>query len=223
MKQKWIAILLSAALILTLGAACGKKDDTNNANTNNGNGSVNDNIGNGGNTAVPNNPNTGNGMNNTPNSNPTPETNNGTDNSGSDMNGSKPGNYPVFPDALTTADADVAIDDLIDTLGLSERDLQTAMANMEAVGDDVTGKTYRHKLLGYDADVSYGFNDARDINKVTVRTAKEHADTWRSQLKDVLGATAVEGQTDSWNYSDSTVKMVEEGDHFIITIEKPQM
>ena len=218
MKQRWIAFLLSAALILTLGTACGKKNETNNG-TGNGNGSVNDNMGNNGGTAVPGNP--GTGMDNNQNSVPAPETNN--DMNGNDMNGSKPGNYPTFPNALTTADADVAIDDLIDTLGLSERDLQTAMANMEAVGDDLAGKTYRHKLLGHDADVSYGFNDARDINKITVRTAKDHADAWRSQLKDVLGATAVEGQPDSWNYSDSTVKMVEEGDHFVITIEKPQM
>lgn len=222
MKQKWIAILLSAALILALGTACGKKDDTNNGTgTNNGNGSVNDNMGNNSGTAVPGNPNNGADLDNNQNTTPVPGTNN--DMNGSDMNGNKPGNYPTFPNALTTTDADVAIDDLIDTLGLSERDLQTAMANMESAGDDVTGKTYRHKLLGHDADVSYGFDDARDINKVTVRTAKEHADTWRSQLKDVLGATAVEGQADSWNYSDSVVKMTEEGDHFVITIEKPQM
>jgi len=220
MKQKWIAILLSAALILTLGAACGKKDEPNNDTGNDsGNGSVNDNMENNGGTAVPNSPNTG--MDSNPGSNPAPDTNNGMN--GSDMNGNEPGNYPTFPDALTTADADVALDDLIDTLGLSERDLQTAMTNMESIGDDATGKTYRHKVFGHDADVSYGFNDARNINKITVRTAKEHADTWRSQLKDVLGATAIEGQADSWDYSDSTVKMTEDGDHFVITIEKPQM
>ena len=220
MKQKWIAVLLSLALVLTLFTACGKKD---NPGTNDTNNDVNDNMENNSSngTTDMNAPN--NGMNGSEGNGSAPEVNNGMGNNSSDLNNNNASTSPTFPDALTTSGAEVAIDDLIDTLGLSEQDLNNAMANMEAVGDDLTGRTYRHKLLGQDADVSYGFNEARDINKVTVKTAKEHADTWRSQLNDVLGATAVEGQPDSWNYSDSTVKMTEDGEHFIITIEKPQM
>lgn len=218
MKQKWIAVLLSLALVLTLFAACGKKDNANTNDTNNG---ANDNMENNGTTDM-NAPN--NGMNGSEGNGSAPEVNNGMGNNGMNNNVTDPNNndigtYPTFPNALTTSGAEVAIDDLIDTLGLSEQDLNNAMADMEEIGDS----TYRHKLLGQDSEVSYGFDEARDINKVTVKTAKEHADTWRSQLNDVLGATAVEGQPDSWNYSDSTVKMTEDGDHFIITIEKPQM
>ena len=97
------------------------------------------------------------------------------------------------------------------------------MRDIATVGDNVDGaRTYRHKLLGHEADVSYGFDEGRMINKVTVKTKKDYDEDWSRELNDTLGATAVEGQTDTWDYSDSNVKITEEGDYLLITIEKPK-
>ena len=173
MNRKWIALLLSCALVLMLAAACGRNNDkpNNNANdtTNNGmnngtnNGSdMNTRPDNSGNTNVP-----------------------GDMTPGNDLNGSDGNigehNDPVFPDSLATMDADVAVADLFDTIGLSETDLDNAMKDVATVGDGVDGaRTYRHKLLGQDSDVSYGFDDQRAINKVTVKSPADTADEWRA-------------------------------------------
>jgi hypothetical protein len=128
---------------------------------------------------------------------------------------------PVVPDSLATMDADVAVDDLFDTLGLTRDDLDTAMRDIQmAEGGTADNPTYRHKLLGEDADVSYGFDDSRTINKVTVNAKPTTADQWRTELKDTLGAKAVEGETDTWTYDDNQIKIDDQGTHVVITIEK---
>ncbi len=213
MNRKWIALLLSCVLLLTLAAACGKTDDSNKPDDNN---NMQDN-------AVPGQP--------TP-SLPNGGTDNNTNNGGIDNNestkpdNSKPeddrGEYPTFPNVLAEADADVALDDLIATLGLTATDLETAMRDVDTVGDNVEGaRTYRHKLLGQQSDVSYGINDKDMIHRVTVKAGKDRAEDWRKELNDVLGATAAQGEKDAWDYSDSRVKITEEDDHILITIEKP--
>lgn len=212
MNRKWIALLLSCALLLTMAAACGRRNDTT-ADENNVNNNANDDINNGN----PENNVPGNDMNNS-----------GMDNNGmnnGDMNGSSAndrGEYPTFPNNLATG-AEVALDDLIATLGLTATDLDTAMRDVATVGDNVDGaRTYRHKLLGHESDVSYGFDDQDMINRITVKTQKDRMEDWRTELNDTLGATGVEGEPDTWDYSDSRVKITEEGDHLLITIEKPQ-
>ena len=214
MNRKWIALLLSCALVLMLAAACGRNNDkpNNNANdtTNNGmnngttnNGSdMNTRPGNSGNTNVP-----------------------GDMTPGNDLNGSDGNigehNEPVFPDSLATMDADVAVADLFDTIGLSEADLDNAMRDIATVGDGVDGaRTYRHKLLGRDSDVSYGFDDQRAINKITVKSPADSADEWREELSGTLGAKEVEGQMNNWTYNEHKIKVDDKGDHVIITIEK---
>ena len=214
MNRKWIALLLSCALVLMLAAACGRNNDkpNNNANdtTNNGmnngttnNGSdMNTRPGNSGNTNVP-----------------------GDMTPGNDLNGSDGNigehNDPVFPDSLATMDADVAVADLFDTIGLSEADLDNAMRDIATVGDGVDGaRTYRHKLLGRDSDVSYGFDDQRAINKITVKSPADSADEWREELSGTLGAKEVEGQMNNWTYNEHKIKVDDKGDHVIITIEK---
>lgn len=213
MNRKWIALLLSCALVLMLAAACGRNNDkpNNNANdtTNNGmnngtnNGSdMNTRPGNSGNTNVP-----------------------GDMTPGNDLNGSDGNigehNDPVFPDSLATMDADVAVADLFDTIGLSETDLDNAMRDIATVGDGVDGaRTYRHKLLGRDSDVSYGFDDQRAINKITVKSPADSADEWREELSGTLGAKEVEGQMNNWTYNEHKIKVDDKGDHVIITIEK---
>ena len=213
MNRKWIALLLSCALVLMLAAACGRNNDkpNNNANdtTNNGmnngtnNGSdMNTRPDNSGNTNVP-----------------------GDMTPGNDLNGSDGNigehNEPVFPDSLATMDADVAVADLFDTIGLSEADLDNAMRDIATVGDGVDGaRTYRHKLLGRDSDVSYGFDDQRAINKITVKSPADSADEWREELSGTLGAKEVEGQMNNWTYNEHKIKVDDKGDLVIITIEK---
>ena len=213
MNRKWIALLLSCALVLMLAAACGRNNDkpNNNANdtTNNGmnngtnNGSdMNTRPDNSGNTNVPGDMTPGNDLN------------------GSDSNIGEH-NDPVFPDSLATMDADVAVADLFDTIGLSETDLDNAMRDIATVGDGVDGaRTYRHKLLGRDSDVSYGFDDQRAINKITVKSPADSADEWREELSGTLGAKEVEGQMNNWTYNEHKIKVDDKGDHVIITIEK---
>ena len=187
MNRKWIALLLSCALVLMLAAACGRNNDKPNNNANDT---------------------TNNGMNN------------GATNNGSDGNIGEH-NEPVFPDSLATMDADVAVADLFDTIGLSETDLDNAMRDIATVGDGVDGaRTYRHKLLGRDSDVSYGFDDQRAINKITVKSPADSADEWREELSGTLGAKEVEGQMNNWTYNEHKVKVDDKGDHVIITIEK---
>ena len=214
MKRKWIALMLCCVLVLTMAAACGRRDnkDENNANNN-----VNDNVNNGNpENNIPGNNTSGNDQNNGPMGN------NAMDNNGA-MSGDNRGEYPTFPNALASADAEVALDDLIATLGLTATDLETAMRDVTTVGDNVEGaRTYRHKLLGHESDVSYGFDDQNTIDRITVKTEKDRLADWRTELNDTLGAAAVEGQTDTWNYSESQVRITEDGDHLLITIEKPK-
>ena len=128
---------------------------------------------------------------------------------------------PVFPESLATMDADVAVDDLFDTLGLTRDDLDTAMRDIEMTDSGTDeAPAYRHKLLGQEADVSYGFDDRHTINKITVRAQPDTADEWREEFSDVLGAEGVEGDLNSWTYNDSQIKVSEMGDHVIITIEQ---
>ncbi len=206
MKRKWIAMLLSCLLLLALFTACGKTDQADKPDNN-----QNDNM-------QDNNP--------TPNL-PTPSLPNDDQNSNNLNNNSTTpeddrGEYPSFPNVLADANADVALDDLIATLGLTATDLETAMRDVSTVGDNVEGaRTYRHKLLGQESDVSYGFNAKDMIDKVTVKAGKDRAEDWRKELNDVLGATAAQGEADTWDYSDSRVKITEDGDNILITIEKP--
>lgn len=203
MNRKWIALLLACVLLLTLAAACGRRNDKVEENNNVNNGVNNENPENN----VPGNDMNGSGMDN-----------NGMNGSGTDDRGE----YPTFPNGLASG-AEVALDDLIATLGLTATDLETAMRDVATVGDNVDGaRTYRHKLLGHEADVSYGFDQQDMIDRITVKTQKDRLEDWRTELNDTLGATGVEGQTDTWDYSDSRVKITEEGDHLLITIEKPQ-
>ena len=214
MNRKWIALLLSCALVLMLAAACGRNNDKPNNN-------ANDTTNNGMNNGTTNN---GSDMNTRPD-------NNGNTNvpgdmtPGNDLNGSDGNigehNDPVFPDSLATMDADVAVADLFDTIGLSEADLDNAMRDIATVGDGVDGaRTYRHKLLGQDSEVSYGFDDQRAINKVTVKSPADSADEWREELSGTLGAKEVEGQMNNWTYNEHKIKVDDKGDHVIITIEK---
>lgn len=216
MNRKRIALLLIAVLLLSMAAACGRRNDAAQENQ------TNNNMNNGTNNGTPQNDTPGNDMtSNDMTGNDL--SNNNMNNSG--MNGSTAddrGEYPTFPNNLATG-AEVALDDLIATLGLTATDLETAMRDVATVGDNVDGaRTYRHKLLGHEADVSYGFDDQDMIDRVTVKTQKNRMDAWRTELNDTLGATGVEGQTDTWDYSDSRVKITEEGDHLLITIEKPK-
>ena len=201
MKRKWIALLLVCVLLLTLSAACGRKKD--NVADGQNNNDMNNNV------------NNGNPQNNVP----------GNDMNGSGMNGSdtdNPGEYPTYPNGLASS-AELALDDLIANLGLTATELETAMGDIEVVGDNVEGaRTYRHKLLGHEADVSYAFDEQDMIDRITVKTQKDRLEEWRTELNDTLGAATVEGQTDTWDYSDSRVKITEEGDHLLITIEKPK-
>ena len=212
MKRKWFALVLSCVLLLSLAAACGKKDDAgsssntdNEMNTPTDNyGSSNNTVNNGNNTNTPGSMAPGNQMGNYPD---TPSEPNHRD--------------PVFPDSLATMDADVAVDDLFDTIGLTRDDLDTAMRDTEmAEGGTADAPAYRHKLMGMDADVSYGFDDSHTINKVTVKTPADSADEWRQELSGILGATQAEDDVNSWTYNDSKVKVSEMGDHVVITIEK---
>ena len=216
MNRKWIALLLSCALVLMLAAACGRNNDKANNNTNDT---------------------TNNGMNDGTNNGAGDMNNGGLDNNsgntnvpgdmtpGNNLNGNAGNigehNEPVFPDSLATMDADVAVADLFDTIGLSETDLDNAMRDIATVGDGVDGaRTYRHKLLGQDSDVSYGFDDQRAINKVTVKSPADSADEWREELSGTLGAKEVEGEMNSWTYNEHKVKVDDKGDHVVITIEK---
>lgn len=212
MNRKWIALLLISVLLLSLAAACGRR---NNAAQDN---QTNNNMNNGTNNGTP--------QNNVPGNDMTGNDLNNNNMSNSGMNGSNTnddrGEYPTFPNNLATG-AEVALDDLIATLGLTATDLETAMRDVATVGDNVEGaRTYRHKLLGHEADVSYGFDQQDTIDRITIKTQKDRMDAWRTELNDTLGATGVEGQTDTWDYSDSRVKITEEGDHLLITIEKPK-
>ena len=214
MNRKWIALLLSCALVLMLAAACGRNNDKPNNN-------ANDTTNNGMNNGTTNN---GSDMNTRPdnsgNTNVPGDMTPGNDLNGSDGNIGEH-NDPVFPDSLATMDADVAVADLFDTIGLSETDLDNAMRDIATVGDGVDGaRTYRHKLLGRDSDVSYGFDDQRAINKITVKSPADSADEWREELSGTLGAKEVEGQMNNWTYNEHKIKVDDKGDHVIITIEK---
>ena len=214
MNRKWIALLLSCALVLMLAAACGRNNDKPNNNANN---TTNNGMNNG-------TTNNGSDMNTRPdnsgNTNVPGDMTPGNDLNGSDGNIGEH-NEPVFPDSLATMDADVAVADLFDTIGLSETDLDNAMKDIATVGDGVDGaRTYRHKLLGRDSDVSYGFDDQRAINKITVKSPADSADEWREELSGTLGAKEVEGQMNNWIYNEHKIKVDDKGDHVIITIEK---
>ena len=205
MNRKWFALVLCCVLLLSLAAACGRKDDAGNAQNNDTNNEMTtptENLGN--NTNPPGNMTPGDQMGNYPD---TPSEPNYRD--------------PVFPDSLATMDAEVAVDDLFDTLGLTRDDLDTAMRDFEmAEGGTDDTPTYRHKLLGMDADISYEFDDDHTINKVTVKTQPDSADEWRQELSGILGAVQTEGDPNSWTYNDNRVKVSEMGDHVVITIEK---
>lgn len=213
MNRKWIALLLSCALVLMLAAACGRNNDKTNNNANDTNNGMNNGM-----------TNNGSDMNTRPdnsgNTNVPGDMTPGNDLNGSDGNIGEH-NDPVFPDSLATMDADVAVADLFDTIGLSETDLDNAMRDIATVGDGVDGaRTYRHKLLGQDSDVSYGFDDQRAINKITVKSPADSADEWREELSGTLGAKEVEGQMNNWTYNEHKIKVDDKGDHVIITIEK---
>lgn len=214
MNRKWIALLLSCALVLMLAAACGRNNDkpNNNANDTTNNGMNNGTTNNGSDMNT--------GPDNSGNTNVPGDMTPGNDLNGSDGNIGEH-NDPVFPDSLATMDADVAVADLFDTIGLSETDLDNAMRDIATVGDGVDGaRTYRHKLLGRDSDVSYGFDDQRAINKITVKSPADSADEWREELSGTLGAKEVEGQMNNWTYNEHKIKVDDKGDHVIITIEK---
>lgn len=207
MNRKWLALVLSGVLVLSLAVACGRKNDTGKDENSNhmGDGMTTPTENNShGNTNVPGNMTPGNEMSNYPEtpSQPTHQD-------------------PVFPESLATMDADVAVDDLFATLGLTRDDLDTAMRDVTmADGGTADAPTYRHRLLGQDAHVSYGFDDQHTINKVTVKAQPDTADEWRQEFSGVLGATEVEGDMNSWTYNDSKIKVSEMGDHVVITIEK---
>ena len=114
MNRKWFALVLSAVLLLSLAAACGKKDDAGTAQNNNMGNEMNAPTNNTGNSNTPGNMTPGNEMGNYPE---TPSEPTYRD--------------PVFPDSLATMDADVAVDDLFDTLGLTRDDLDTAMRDIQ--------------------------------------------------------------------------------------------
>jgi len=223
MNRKWIALLLCCSIVLMFASACGRNrndvtEPNNGVNDNMNNSGNNANNGNSANSNTNGNSN-GNENTNTP-GNMIPGNDNGNQMSGSNMNESD-GTYPTFPNSLATMDADVAVRDLFDTLGLTETDLDNAMRDIATVGDGVYGaRTYRHKLLGEEADVSYGFDDQKTINKVTVNAKPTTVDKWRSELTDTLGAKEIEGQTDSWTYDDNQIKIDDQGTHVVITIEK---
>ncbi|MBR5537073.1 MAG: hypothetical protein IKU58_04155 [Clostridia bacterium] len=205
MNRKWFALVLACVLLLSLAAACGRKDDAGNAQNNDTNNEMTtptENVGS--NTNTPGNMAPGNQLGNYPD---TPDDPNYRD--------------PVFPDSLATMDAEVAVDDLFDTIGLTRDDLDTAMRDFEmAEGGTDDVPTYRHKLLGMDADISYGFDDDHIINKVTVKTQPDSADEWRQELSGILGAVQAEDDPNSWMYNDNQVKVSEMGDHVVITIGK---
>lgn len=208
MNRKWLALVLSGVLLLSLAAACGRRNEAGSDQSSDPTDEM---------STMPNNGNTSTPGNMTP-GNMTP--------------GNEPGNYPdtpsepnhqepVFPESLATMDADVAVDDLFDTLGLTRDDLDTAMRDIEMTDSGTDeAPAYRHKLLGQEADVSYGFDDRHTINKITVRAQPDTADEWREEFSDVLGAEGVEGDLNSWTYNDSQIKVSEMGDHVIITIEQ---
>lgn len=196
MKQKWIALLLFGLLLASCMAGCGSGNNMDDHSANNGSA----------NNALPDND----------------RTDDRNDNAEDDFDSQHREDEPTFPNTLAEADAEVALDDLIATLGLSASDLETAMRDISTVGDNVEGaRTYRHKLLGRESEVSYAFDDSDQIDRITVHTEKELLEDWRSQLRDVLGAHAVEGEDDAWDYSDSRVRLLENGDRLTITIEKP--
>jgi len=214
MNRKWIALLLSCALVLMLAAACGRNNDkanngndsVNNDTTNNGSGMNNTAPGNTGNTNVPGNMTPGNDLN-------------GNGNDGNTDGNIGEHNDPVFPDSLATTDADVAVTDLFDTLGLAVTDLETAMRDMTNMGEN-GNYAYRHNLLGQESEVSYGFDQKDVINKVTVKAPAGTADEWRQELSGTLGAKEAEGEQNSWTYNENKVKVDDKGDHVVITIEK---
>lgn len=136
------------------------------------------------------------------------------------QNGTSP-NLQVVPDSLARADADISLDDLIATLGLKETDLDNAMKDVATVGDNVVGaRTYRHKLLGHDSDVSYSFGNDKAIDRITVYDVSANMPIWNKELSETLKAKAVEGQKGMWEYNGSTVRTEEKDGKYIITIEK---
>ena len=193
MKKRTAAALLAALLLLTL-TACGKDK---NPDAGKDPGAVN--------------PNTG--EENQPGA--------GTGTDGSATPDGTSDQEPVFPDSLAQSGAEVTVDDLISTLGLRETDLDTAMKDVSTVGDSVSGaRTYRHRLLGQDADVSYAFDREGKISTVTIDPGEDALDRWRTQLSDTLRAQAVEGETDTWTYGESRIWMTEKGGKHVIILEK---
>lgn len=195
MNQKRIALLLSVLLLTVCIAGCGNQDAADDHSPNNGTDAL-------------------------PEQDQTHDRND-TDEDHSDLSGQPEEGNPVFPNTLAEADAEVALDDLIATLGLSATDLDTAMREVSTVGDSVEGaRTYRHKLLGRQAEVSYAFDGNDRIDHITIRTEKDLLEDWRTHLKSVLGADAVEGEIDAWDYSDSRVRLLEQDGKLTITIQK---
>lgn len=128
---------------------------------------------------------------------------------------------PVFPDSLAKADAEVRLDELISVLGRTETDLNNAMKDVSTVGDSVSGaRTYRHKLLGKQSEVSYAMGADGKIDKITVTVAGDAAEDWRTELEDTLRAQVLEGETDAWHYSDADLHLTSEDGNTVIVIEK---
>lgn len=128
---------------------------------------------------------------------------------------------PVFPDSLARADAEVRLDELISVLGRKEADLENAMKDVSTVGDAVSGaRTYRHKLLGKEARVSYTIGTDGTIDRITVTTDGDAAETWRSELQDTLLAQPLEGEADAWRYSDADVHLSAKDGKTVVVLEK---
>ena len=128
---------------------------------------------------------------------------------------------PVFPDSLARADAEVRLDELISVLGRKEADLENAMKDVSTVGDAVSGaRTYRHKLLGMESKVSYAIGADGTIDRITVTTDGDTAETWRSELQDTLLAQQLEGETDAWHYSDADVHLSAKDGKTVVVLEK---
>lgn len=128
---------------------------------------------------------------------------------------------PAFPDSLAKADAEVRLDDLISVLGRKEADLENAMKDVSTVGDSVAGaRTYRHKLLGTESEVSYGIGSDGKITRITVNADAAAAEDWRTALRDTLRAEALENEMDAWHYSDADIRLSAEDGKTVIVIEK---
>lgn len=195
MKKQWIAILLACVLAFSL-SACGKKQTTPDADNKN--------------------PGQNQSAQNPSDQNPsTPNVPSSDDEPGTSHQ------EPVFPDSLAKADADVRLDELISVLGRTETDLKNAMKDVSTVGDSVSGaRTYRHKLLGKQSEVSYAIGTDGKIDRITVTVEGDASEDWRTELEDTLRAQALENETDAWHYSDADLHLSRQDGNTVIVIEK---